>query len=578
MPRFRQGDSSTTREHGGLGLGLAIVRHLIELHCSALQSRPPRLPNHEAEREAWAALAREMAESPRNMLQKLAETAVELCQADSAGISLLEGGVFRWEALAGVFAAFRSGTMPRDASPCGICIDRNAPQLMYLPDRCFPALLTEPRFVETLLIPFHFQGKPIGTVWAVSHNYERKFDREDERALRTLAQFASAGWQLWKACEAASESSRNKDKFVAMLGHELRNPLAAILNANDVVQKLGINDSGIEQPAGVVARQAQHLCRIVDDLIDLARINLGKLDLHRERVELRTIVAQAVETTRAQIEHRRHKLSVRIPAETIRIDGDPARLAQLLSNLLDNAAKYTPNGGLISVVAEVVHDKVCIRVRDTGIGIPSDRISSIFGLYTQLQTPATTASTGLGLGLTLVRTLVDLHGGSVEVVSNGSGKGSQFTIRLPILPLSAPNDQPKEANKQSVMPTRRRILLVEDNEDVAESLGQLLAMDGHIVNVAQNGEVALGKLRTFEPEVVLLDIGLPGMDGYHVARRMREATGRKDLVIVALSGYGQDEHRRQAREAGCDEHFVKPVNPTFCEASSVALGIHNPAV
>jgi signal transduction histidine kinase/CheY-like chemotaxis protein len=537
---------------------------------SALEARAQRLPNHEAEREAWAALATEMAESPRNMLQKLAERALELCQADSAGISLLEGDVFRWEALAGVFAVFRSGTMPRDASPCGVCIDRNATQLMYLPDRCFPALLTEPRFVETLLIPFHVHGKPVGTVWAVSHNYERKFDREDERALRTLAQFASAGWQLWKAYEAASESSRNKDKFLAMLGHELRNPLAAILNANDVVQKLGINDSGIEQSAGVVARQTLHLCRMVDDLIDLDRINRGKLDLHRETSELRTIVAHAVETTRAQIEHRRHELSVRIPTETIRIDGDPVRLAQLLSNLLDNAAKYTPNGGKISVKAEVVHEQVCIRVRDTGIGIPSDRIDSIFGLYTQLQNPATAVSTGLGLGLTLVRNLVGLHGGSVEVVSDGPGKGSQFTVRLPIL--SALNDQPKKANKQSVMPTGRRILLVEDNDDLAESMGQLLEMDGHIVGVAQDGEVALSKLRTFEPDVVLLDIGLPGMDGFHVARRMREATDRKDLVIVALSGYGQDEHRRQSREAGCDDHFVKPVRPDVLRSFLGRLG------
>src|ERR1700730_12670767 len=538
--------------------------------CSALEARPQRLPNHEAEREAWAALATEMAESPRNMLQKLAERALELCQADSAGISLLEGDVFRWEALAGVFAVFRSGTMPRDASPCGVCIDRNATQLMYLPDRCFPALLTEPRFVETLLIPFHVHGKPVGTVWAVSHNYERKFDREDERALRTLAQFASAGWQLWEAYEAASESSRNKDKFLAMLGHELRNPLAAILNANDVVQKLGINDSGIEQSAGVVARQTLHLCRMADDLIDLDRINRGKLDLHRERTELRTIVAHAVETTRAQIEHRRHELSVRIPTETIRIEGDPVRLAQLLSNLLDNAAKYTPSGGKISVKAEVVHEQVCIRVRDTGIGIPSERINSIFGLYTQLQNPATTVSTGLGLGLTLVRNLVGLHGGSVEVVSDGPGKGSQFTVRLPIL--SALNDQPKKANKQSVIRTGRRILLVEDNDDLAESMGLLLEMDGHIVGVAQDGEVALSKLRTFDPDVVLLDIGLPGMDGYHVARRMREATGRKDLVIVALSGYGQDEDRRKSKEAGCDDHFVKPVRPDVLRSFLGSLG------
>jgi signal transduction histidine kinase/ActR/RegA family two-component response regulator len=544
----------------------------VDIRCE-LRSRPHRPPNYEAEHRALAVLATEMAENPRNMLQKLALMAVDLCRADTAGISILEGDVFRWESLAGVFASRRNNTMPRQASPCGVCIEQNSTQLMYLADRCFPALLSEPRFVEALLVPFHYHGEPVGTVWIVAHNYERKFDREDERVVRTLACFAAAGWQLWKAYKTEAESNRNKDEFVAMLGHELRNPLAAILNAGDVLHKLGIEDPDAMQAVDIVARQAQHLSRMVDDLVDLSRIAHGKLTLHKERVELRVVIDHAVETTRAQIERRQHRISVKCPAEPIILDADPVRLSQLLSNLLDNAAKYTPNGGEISAAAELADDRVNITIGDTGIGIPKDQIDSIFELFTQLRGSQMTTSRGLGMGLALVRTLADLHGGAVEVVSAGPGQGSLFTVRLPISAKSSARNQPKPTTKPSVEPTvGRRILVVEDNEDIAESLGTLLAMDGHTVSIAQDGAVALDMLLTFDPEVVLLDIGLPGMDGYQVARRMRAKTGRSNLVIVALSGYGEERHRRQSIEAGCDDHLVKPVKPDFLRSFLARVG------
>jgi signal transduction histidine kinase/ActR/RegA family two-component response regulator len=517
-------------------------------------------------------LATEMAANPRNMLQKLVETAIDLCQADTAGISILEGDAFRWEALAGVFVSSRGSTMARDASPCGVCVDQNTTQLVHLPDRCFPALLTEPRFVEALLIPFHDHGKPVGTVWIVANNFERKFDREDERVMRTLAQFASAGWQLWQACELAAESSRHKDEFVAMLAHELRNPLAAIIGAHDVARKISGNDadvlrSGLPQAdllqadllqaVEIVGRQAHHLLRMVDDLIDLSRIGRGELEIHKEPVELRMIVDQAIEATHPQFEGRQHRLSVRIPDEPIRIDGDPGRLVQLLSNLLDNAAKYTLKGGEISIAAECADENVCIRVHDNGIGIPKDRIESIFDLYTQLNGGSAKAATrGLGLGLTLVRNLAELHGGVVEAASEGPGKGSEFTVRLPLIPRSSVN-----VAQKAIRQTSRRILLVEDNGDIAEALKIILARDGHAVGVAQDGAVALEMLRTFDPDIVFLDIGLPDMDGFELARRMRSETKRADLMIVALSGYGQEAHRRLSKEAGCDEHLVKPVHP-----------------
>jgi signal transduction histidine kinase/ActR/RegA family two-component response regulator len=527
-----------------------------------LASRPYRGPNYDAEHRALALLATEMAENPRNMLQKLADMAIGLCRADSAGISILEGDVFRWESVAGAFASLRNNTMPRDASPCGVCIDQNATQLMYLADRRFPALVAEPRVIEALLVPFQHHGKPVGTVWIVAHNEERKFDKEDERIVRTLARFASAGWQLWKAYSTEAESSRKKNEFLAMLGHELRNPLAAIVNANDLLQNLGIVDRRGMRAIGVIARQSQHLGSMVNDLIDLTRITFGKLQLRRERIKLQAVVNQAVETTRGQIESHQHRLSISVPKSPIRLDADPVRLTQMLSNLLDNAAKYTPKGGEISIATELADEHVCITVRDNGIGIPEDQIERIFDLFSQFDGPDTAASKSLGMGLALVRKLAELHSGSVDVISWGPGKGSVFTIRLPVLQGPSCSDKAETTMERSVDSTAdRRILIVEDNDDVAESLGELLGLDGHVVSAARDGTTALGMLETFDPDIVLLDIGLPGMDGYQVARRMRIEKQKSDLVIVAMSGYGEEKHRRSSMEVGCDFHLVKPVMP-----------------
>jgi signal transduction histidine kinase/CheY-like chemotaxis protein len=431
---------------------------------------------------------------------------------------------------------------------------------MHLPERHFPALRTDPRFVEALLIPFHDHGKPIGTVWIVAHDLERKFDREDERIVRELAEFASSGWQLWKATEAAEQANRNKDEFLAQWGHELRNPLAAILYTADALKVRETTSSPAMESLNLIARQAQHLRGMVDDLMDLSRINRGKLELRKKAVDLKTIVDHAIETTRAQIEHRQHRLSVSLPDEGVYINADPLRLIQLLSNLLDNAAKYTPEGGDISVAAELAGAEVCIKISDTGIGIPANRLESIFERFTQLsEEGAEASSTGLGLGLSLVKTLAELHGGSVAVKSGEEGKGTQFTVKLPSLPMAS-ETQEREVIAVATAPSRR-ILLVEDNDDVAEAMEMLLALDGHQVKVAPDGTTALRSLCPFNPDVVFLDIGLPDIDGYDVARQMREQSDRADLIIVALIGFGQPDHVQRSKEAGCDAHLVKPIHP-----------------
>jgi signal transduction histidine kinase/ActR/RegA family two-component response regulator len=523
---------------------------------SELAARPSRLPDSEGLDHALAVLAREMTENPRSMLQRLVETALVLCRADTAGLSLLEGDVFRWEAVAGAFASYRDGTMPRAASPCGVCIDQNVTQLMHLPDRCFPALRAEPRFVEALLIPFQVRGRPVGTVWVVSHTDERKFDREDERVVRTLAQFAAAGWQLWNALETAEEASRRKDEFVAMVGHELRNPLAAICNAAHILQ--GLDTAGHATAVQVVARQSQHLTRVAHDLLDLSRIGRNKLALQVGPVELQTVVAAAVETAQSEIARRGQTLSVQLPGTPMWLMGDVVRLSQLVANLLDNAAKYTPAGGQIWVSARTAAGRIEIAVRDTGIGIPADKLGAVFDLFAQLDSSAG----GLGLGLALVRDLAERHGGSVEATSEGPGLGSQFTVRLPALPAPPTIPPPSPAVlKTAKMPNPRRLLIVEDHPDVAESLALILQCDDHEVRIAHDGPAALKALAKFRPDVVLLDVGLPGMDGYQVARRMREEALESKLTIIALSGYGQTEDHSQSMQAGCDAHLVKPVHP-----------------
>ena len=523
---------------------------------SELWTRSVRRPDYERENRAFASLALEMSKNPRNMLQKLVEVAVELCRAGTAGISLLEGDVFRWEAVAGVFASYRNGTMPRTASPCGICIDRDASELMHLPDRCFPALRADPRFVEALLIPFHFQDRPVGTVWIVAHSEERKFDRTDERVLRALSEFASAGWQMWKARDTAEEASRRKDEFLAMLGHELRNPLAAIVSAVGILTRKGA-PGGSQRAVEILLRQSHHLTRMVEDLVDLCRISQGKLALKREQVELKSVVADAVETTRERIERRGHQLSVELPPEPIWLEADALRLAQVLTNLLDNAAKYTPEKGQIQLRTWRENDQLLVSVRDTGIGIPRERLDSVFNLFEQLGSSLDPSAHGLGVGLSLVRGVVELHGGSIVAASEGVGTGSEFTLRLPLSPKPLTAAVPSEPPTSVALPPSR-ILLVEDHEDLAESLSLSLSFDGHSVRAARDGPSALEALKSFEPDIVLLDLGLPGMDGYEVARQMR---GRcKDAItIVALTGYGQDHGRRQTAAAGFDAHLVKPI-------------------
>jgi signal transduction histidine kinase len=417
-----------------------------------LDARPCRAPDYGAEDRAFAALAREMAEKPGNMLQKVTEIAVGLCHSDTAGISLLDGNVFRWEAIAGVFAGARGGTMPRNQSPCGVCIDSDSMQLMHLADRLFPALLAEPRFVEALLMPFHYRGEPIGTVWVVSHSFDKRFDREDERNIRVLARFAAAGWALWKTCEETLDTNRQKDRFLAVLGHELRNPLAAASTAAANLRLRLKDDHGAIRAADVIVRQCRHMSRLVDDLLDVARIGNGKIELQKRRIDLRTIVTEAIDERRLQMDRRGQQMTTDLGTSPVWVDADPMRLSQVISNLIDNAAKYTPENGQVFVEIAVENGGVQVDVHDTGIGVAADQFVNLFKPFSQLSESRNASAGGLGIGLALVKSFVELHGGTVHAMSTGPGQGSCFTIRLPLNSQATPSVRPARERRAEARP------------------------------------------------------------------------------------------------------------------------------
>jgi signal transduction histidine kinase/ActR/RegA family two-component response regulator len=357
------------------------------------------------------------------------------------------------------------------------------------------------------------------------------------------------------------EAERSKNEFLATLAHELRNPLAPIRNAVQILHLKSVPSPEVQWALDVVDRQMELMTRLVDDLLDVARITSHKLELRREPVELTEVFRVAVETSRPLIEASGLEFVVSHPREPLFLDGDLGRLSQVVSNLLNNSAKYTERGGRIELAAERQGGEVVITVRDTGIGIPGDMLPRIFEIFTQVQR-SSEHPMGLGIGLTLVKRLVEMHNGTIEAASAGPGQGSQFTIRLPAV-LEAKAALRRAA--QGPSPVRsgapQRILIVDDNMDAAASLGLLLRLTGNEIRTAHDGLEALRVAEEFLPDVIVLDIGLPKMDGYEVADRIRRAAWGRDMVLIAATGWGQEADRHRSRESGIDHHLVKPVDP-----------------
>ncbi|MFO0910870.1 MAG: ATP-binding protein [Isosphaeraceae bacterium] len=357
---------------------------------------------------------------------------------------------------------------------------------------------------------------------------------------------------------ALREADRQKDEFLAMLAHELRNPLAAVNNAVRVL-RLSPDEPKREWAGGVVERQVRQLVRLIDDLLDVSRISSGKIRLRRELVDTRTVVENAVESVRPLVEARGHALTVAVERVELPLFADTTRVEQIVLNLLTNAAKYTEDGGLIQISARREDHEAVIVVRDNGMGIPPEKLPEMFRLFAQGDRSLARSEGGLGIGLTIVQKLAEMHGGRIEAHSDGPGRGSTFTVRLPLAlkPDSAPTDdrpRPTSTGKGT------RILVVDDNADTAAAMVQLLSMLGNHVISADNGPEALDSAHAFHPDLILLDIGLPGMDGYQVAQALRKDASLDQTVIIAVSGYGQEDDRRRSQAAGFDHHLVKPVD------------------
>ncbi len=364
---------------------------------------------------------------------------------------------------------------------------------------------------------------------------------------------------------ARKAEDRRKNEFIALLAHELRNPLAPLRNALQIMRLAGNDREMVEESRTLMERQLQHLVRLVDDLLDVSRISQGKLELRKERITLATVVSNALDVCEALVKQQDHELTVTLPEEPVYVDADKTRLAQAVCNLLSNAVKYSDRGSRIWLTVEQQGSVAVIRVKDTGVGIPPPMLPKVFDLFTQIDRTLEKSQGGLGVGLTIVKRLVEMHGGSVEAHSEGYGRGSEFIVRLPVV-LSAAREQQEDTGDQQVRQTaRRRMLVADDNVDSASSLAMMLKLMGHEVCTAHNGVEAVEAAAAFRPDVILLDIGMPKMNGYDACRRIREQPGNGSVVIVALTGWGQDEDKRRSREAGFDGHLVKPVEPATLE-------------
>jgi signal transduction histidine kinase len=356
------------------------------------------------------------------------------------------------------------------------------------------------------------------------------------------------------------DADRRKDEFLATLAHELRNPLAPIRQAALISKAPGATDAQKRWSHDVIDRQVQHMSLLLDDLLDISRVTRGTLALRMQPTELSSIIDTAVETARPTIDAKRHVLSVEVPAEPIQFTADPLRVAQVLSNLLTNAAKYTDPEGQIRLIARCEADSVIIRVADSGIGISAAALPRVFNMFSQVHSTTDRSEGGLGIGLALAQGLIELHGGTIEANSEGLGCGSEFTVRLPRRTTQAPVITP---DRPTAVPgtARRRILIADDNRDSAETLAALLRMEGHEVTSVHDGPVALSAFIDVKPDVALLDIGMPGLTGYEVARKMRQSASGASLTLIAITGWGQDIDKERAYAAGFDHHLTKPVDP-----------------
>jgi PAS domain S-box-containing protein len=409
-------------------------------------------------------------------------------------------------------------------------------------------------------VPLVVRGRVLGMMTFIAAESGRRYDSHDLTLAEDLAHRAAIAIENAKLYQALKEADRRKDEFLALLGHELRNPLAPISNSLGILKLPGADVTISRQAREMMERQVEHMVRLVDDLLDVSRIMRGKIELRREAVELASIVARAVETSQPRLDAEGHRLTVLVAPERLLLYGDLVRLAQVVSNLLDNAAKYTERGGQIWLTAVREGNEAVVRVRDTGIGIAPAALPRLFDMFYQAERLTRKSQGGLGIGLSLVRGLAQLHGGTAEARSDGLGAGSEFVVRLPLLEHEAPSTtQPADENAETPLPLKH-ILVVDDNVDAADSLAMLLRLQGQQVTAVYDGPAALAHAEVAPPAIAFIDLGMPKMDGYELARAFRAHGALKEVMLVALTGWGQPEDRQRTAAAGFHHHLVKPVD------------------
>ncbi len=477
---------------------------------------------------------------------------------DGAMVALAETFVGRAAGAAGEI-----GTLPFAREMAAVGIPLLLPEIgeedlgRAAPDEEIALRLRTLGFASMVVVPLRTRRRMLGALALVNGPGGRRYSGDDLALAEDLARRTALALDASRLYLDLQLADRRKDEFLAMLAHELRNPLAPILSAMGLAREVGAEDPRLQKAHEVVERQARHMVRLVDDLLDVSRITRGRVELRRERVDLRTVVENAVQTALPGMEAKGHRVHLAQAEGEIPLDADPARLEQVVTNLLSNAARYTAPGGEVWVRVRAEGEDAQVSVRDSGQGIPADMLRRVFDLFVQLNPGIDRAKGGLGLGLTLVKNLVELHGGAVSAHSDGPGRGSEFTVRLPIA-VGLASGRPARTVERSAAQTGRRVLVAEDNDDAREFLRDLLQLWGHQVDVAEDGlrAVELGCRGSYD--LALVDIGLPGMSGFEVARRIRASGCHTPLV--ALTGYGQPEDRRKALESGFDEHRVKPLD------------------
>jgi PAS domain S-box-containing protein len=408
--------------------------------------------------------------------------------------------------------------------------------------------------------PLKSHGGRIVGILSTHFRTPHRVPERDQQLLDLYARHAADLIERLRYEEALRDADRRKDQFLATLAHELRNPLAPIRSAVQVLRSKDWPDPDLAWGQDVIERQARQMARLLDDLLDVSRITRGKLELRRSRVELASVVESAIETSHPLIEDGGHELAVALPDEPVYLDADPVRLAQVFSNLLNNAAKYTERGGRIRLSAERRDGEVAVTVKDTGIGLAAEMMPHLFEMFSQATPARERSQGGLGIGLSLVKGLVEMHGGAIEARSDGPGHGSEFTVRLPIA-AAPPSREQRPSGAEESCASGCKIVVADDNRDAAISLARLLEVMGNEVRTAGDGQEAVTVAETFRPDVVLLDIGMPRLNGYEAAHRIREHPWGRDMILVALTGWGQEEDKQRSREAGFDEHMSKPVDP-----------------